>query len=56
MTGTNCDLFTHKQFRSYLNHIVEHSNTPNQCKNWNTVIDRRHIVVFKLERLHGEAV
>jgi hypothetical protein len=22
MTGTNCDLFTHKQCRSYLNHLV----------------------------------
>jgi hypothetical protein len=22
MTGTNCDLFTHKQSRSYMNHLV----------------------------------
>ena len=22
MTGTNCDLFTHKLSRSYLNHLV----------------------------------
>jgi hypothetical protein len=22
MTGTNCDLFTHSQSRSYLNHLV----------------------------------
>jgi hypothetical protein len=22
MTGTNCDLFTHKQSRSYFNHLV----------------------------------
>jgi hypothetical protein len=22
MTGTNCDLFTHNQLRSYLNHLV----------------------------------
>jgi hypothetical protein len=22
MTGTNCDLLTHKSFRSYLNHLV----------------------------------
>jgi hypothetical protein len=22
MTGTNCDLFTHKQSRSYLKHLV----------------------------------
>jgi hypothetical protein len=25
MTGTNCDLFTHKSSRSYLNHLVFHS-------------------------------
>jgi hypothetical protein len=24
MTGTNCDLFTHNQSRSYLNHLVPH--------------------------------
>ena len=24
MTGTNCDLFTHKSSRSYLNHLVFH--------------------------------
>jgi hypothetical protein len=23
MTGTNCDLFTHNQSRSYLNHLVD---------------------------------
>jgi hypothetical protein len=23
MTGTNCDLFTHKSSRSYLNHVVQ---------------------------------
>ena len=22
MTGTNCDLFKHRSFRSYLNHLV----------------------------------
>jgi hypothetical protein len=25
MTGTNCDLFTHNQSRSYLNHLVLHA-------------------------------
>jgi hypothetical protein len=25
MTGTNCDLFTHKSSRSYLNHLVNNS-------------------------------
>ena len=29
MTGTNCDLFTHKQSRSYLNHLVS-----KKCKVW----------------------
>ena len=24
MTGTNCDLFTHKSSRSYLNHLVSY--------------------------------
>jgi hypothetical protein len=24
MTGTNCDLFTHKSSRSYLNHLVQY--------------------------------
>jgi hypothetical protein len=24
MTGTNCDFFTHKQSRSYLNHLVQY--------------------------------
>jgi hypothetical protein len=24
MTGTNCDLFTHNQSQSYLNHLVYH--------------------------------
>jgi hypothetical protein len=27
MTGTNCDLFTHKSYRSYFNHLVQ-QNTP----------------------------
>jgi hypothetical protein len=27
MTGTNCDLFTHNQSRSYLNHLVYITNT-----------------------------
>jgi hypothetical protein len=26
MTGTNCDLFTHKSSRSYLNHLVQKIN------------------------------
>jgi hypothetical protein len=25
MTGTNCDLFTHNQYRSYLNHPVHYN-------------------------------
>jgi hypothetical protein len=27
MTRTNCDLFTHKQSRSYLNHLVPDATT-----------------------------
>jgi hypothetical protein len=38
MTGTNCDLFTHNQSRSYLNHIVH--------KNMNNAVRRRVVVNF----------
>jgi uncharacterized membrane protein YsdA (DUF1294 family) len=33
MTGTNCDLFTHKSSRSYLNHLVlcVRLNETNDC-------------------------
>ena len=36
MTGTNCDLFTHKSSRSYLNHLVVDAfrNFANAPKNW----------------------
>jgi hypothetical protein len=42
MTGTNCDLFTHNQSRSYLNHLVYKSQlckgcVHDACKlNWNS--------------------
>jgi hypothetical protein len=29
MTGTNCDLFTHNQSRSYLNHLVHQTQMEN---------------------------
>jgi hypothetical protein len=33
MTGTNCDLFTHNQSQSYLNHLVPHPiNFPYTCQ------------------------
>jgi hypothetical protein len=32
MTGTNCDLFTHNQSRSYLNHLVHMTVTPGTFK------------------------
>jgi hypothetical protein len=32
MTGTNCDLFTHKSSRSYLNHLVSISILVTQNK------------------------
>jgi hypothetical protein len=31
MTGTNCDLFTHNQSRSYLNHLVSSSVHQRLC-------------------------
>ena len=31
MTGTNCDLFTHKSSRSYLNHLVPLTNNTSRC-------------------------
>ena len=30
MTGTNCDLFTHNQSRSYLNHLVKYKISEQQ--------------------------
>jgi hypothetical protein len=39
MTGTNCDLFTHKSSWSYLNHLVhERKSLPDhrdKCVKWN---------------------
>ena len=32
MTGTNCDLFTHKSSRSYLNHLVLKNVAPSAQK------------------------
>jgi hypothetical protein len=43
MTGTNCDLFTHKSSRSYLNHLVNRMEDNKNVKaimKWNP-IDRR---------------
>jgi hypothetical protein len=37
MTGTNCDLFTHKSSRSYLNHLVYIIFRTNRCTNDVTV-------------------
>jgi hypothetical protein len=31
MTGTNCDMFTHKSSWSYLNHLVHNINTRTKC-------------------------
>jgi hypothetical protein len=36
MTGTNCDLFTHKSSRSYLNHLVFSSNLLPEYTNYRT--------------------
>jgi hypothetical protein len=32
MTGTNCDLFTHNQSRSYLNHLVLRSTPEGRAR------------------------
>jgi hypothetical protein len=32
MTGTNCDLFTHNQSRSYLNHLVSYNEEKTFCE------------------------
>ena len=48
MTGTNCDLFTHKQSRSYLNHLVRIcasdlqncTNTCSLCRSINLLEDQ----------------
>jgi hypothetical protein len=41
MTGTNCDLFTHKSSRSYLNHLV--------CKNMDEIS-----ILYKKMRAYSE--
>jgi hypothetical protein len=38
MTGTNCDLFTHKSSRSYLNHLVECTGSSNRPQAMTDVI------------------
>jgi hypothetical protein len=35
MTGTNCDLFTHNQSRSYLNHLVQSLHKLENCTFFN---------------------
>jgi hypothetical protein len=56
MTGTNCDLFTHKSSRSYLNHLVVfHVTLPSDgyrtemlavvwygCKTWSLTLRKEH--------------
>jgi hypothetical protein len=47
MTGTNCDLFTHNQSRSYLNHLVFGTSVPSHyvvCLN-NTITSANHTVL-----------
>jgi hypothetical protein len=47
MTGTNCDLFTHNQSRSYLNHLVsqnEESLLPSFVTvHWTSLLSGRNI-------------
>jgi hypothetical protein len=44
MTGRNCDLFTHNQSRSYLNHLVRKPNTQ--------ALSQITVAVEKLQALH----
>jgi hypothetical protein len=39
MTGTNCDLFTHNQSRSYLNHLVIIVRDMQYIKEWENLED-----------------
>ena len=45
MTGTNCDLFTHKQSRSYLNHLVHEVHRILQWRNTIKVL-YNSIIIF----------
>jgi hypothetical protein len=49
MTGTNCDLFTHKSSRSYLNHLVaakNHSTGDSIRKEEHDNIIDKNIIVY----------
>ena len=57
MTGTNCDLFTHKSSRSYLNHLVacilfDISNTKSPKQPVFVLIKRWGAQVFKTNVRH----
>jgi hypothetical protein len=41
MTGTNCDLFTHKSSRSYLNHLVFYKMRDGENRDFVNHISRR---------------
>jgi hypothetical protein len=49
MTGTNCDLFTHKSFWSYLNHLVhaEFYSEIFQMRDYFVDLGIRERVIFK---------
>jgi hypothetical protein len=49
MTGTNCDLFTHKSSRSYFNHLVRHRYFLLICMSI-IIIQLIHKTVFTLNR------
>jgi hypothetical protein len=57
MTGTNCDLFTHNQSRSYLNHLVYQQNKPVRLLNlrsninWTSLISRGVSLAFSCQGL-----
>jgi hypothetical protein len=47
MTGTNCDLFTHKSSRSYLNHLVHYKTVTELRK---TLLDFVSPVIFEWKK------
>ena len=49
MTGTNCDLFTHNQSRSYLNHLVLYQVTLLSDTNCNYMFRLKFAIMASIE-------
>jgi hypothetical protein len=53
MTGTNCGLFTNKSSRSYLNHLVNFSQSPGTLQPTHTTEGRtRYFNILILTHIH----